>query len=380
MKNIFTISLCFLALSLSAQETITYPYNPDGDADGLVAVPDIQDLLAVYGSPFSPAEIMVGDTALSEWIQILYQALQDQQAVIEAMQGAGGPVYLGDMIDIQAEVIPGQDFQINQDGFFLATVQGTWPGTCAGVKIKDSLQQEILDYFYCSYVELFLPIKAGQYIHTSGNVNIHGFIPLESSGGSSEGEEEELGPCQGEFTVNYHGYDYELVEIGDQCWYKENARYLPTINSPQEHSSDIPTFHVNNFYGNDIEEAKASYMYKTYGVYYNFPAIEEWDICPLGWRVPSIDDWNQFKEYINQSSDGLHIMEEYLNYSGFSGRFGGWHGVDNFNGTESQAFWWSTSPVDNSFYSPRVTNSGLSLNTNVTNTYYFGANIRCIKD
>ena len=89
MKHIFTISLCFLALSLSAQETITYPYNPDGDADGLVAVPDIQDLLAVYGSPFSPAEIMVGDTALSEWIQILYQALQDQQAVIEAMQGAG---------------------------------------------------------------------------------------------------------------------------------------------------------------------------------------------------------------------------------------------------------------------------------------------------
>ena len=89
MKHIFTISLCFLALSLSAQETITYPYNPDGDADGLVAVPDIQDLLAVYGSPFSPAEIMVGDTALSEWIQILYQALQDQQEVIEAMQGAG---------------------------------------------------------------------------------------------------------------------------------------------------------------------------------------------------------------------------------------------------------------------------------------------------
>ena len=93
MKHIFTISLCFLALSLSAQETITYPYNPDGDADGLVAVPDLQDILAVYGNPFSPAEIMVGDTALSEWIQILYQALQDQQAVIEAMQGAGGCDY-----------------------------------------------------------------------------------------------------------------------------------------------------------------------------------------------------------------------------------------------------------------------------------------------
>ena len=88
MKHFFTISLCFIALSLSAQETITYPYNPDGDADGLVAVPDIQDLLAVYGNPFSPAEIMIGDTALAQWIQILYQALEDQQEIINALQEA----------------------------------------------------------------------------------------------------------------------------------------------------------------------------------------------------------------------------------------------------------------------------------------------------
>jgi hypothetical protein len=91
MKHFFTLSLCCLALSLSAQEAITYPYNPDGNADGTITVPDLQDFLGNYGSPFSPAEIMVGDTALGEWIQILYQALEDQQAVIEAMQvGAGG--------------------------------------------------------------------------------------------------------------------------------------------------------------------------------------------------------------------------------------------------------------------------------------------------
>ena len=89
MKHIFTLSLCCLALSLSAQETITYPYNPDGNADGTITVPDLQDFLGNYGSLFSPAEIMVGDTALGEWIQILYQALEDQQEVIEAMQGAG---------------------------------------------------------------------------------------------------------------------------------------------------------------------------------------------------------------------------------------------------------------------------------------------------
>ena len=59
MKHIFTISLCFLALSLSSQETITYPYNPDGDDDGTITVPDIQDILENYGVDFSPSEIQI---------------------------------------------------------------------------------------------------------------------------------------------------------------------------------------------------------------------------------------------------------------------------------------------------------------------------------
>jgi hypothetical protein len=100
MKHFFTISLCCLALSLSAQEAITYPYNPDGNADGTITVPDLQDFLGNYGSPFSPAEIMVGDTALGEWIQILYQALEDQQEVIEAMQGASDEVYINENLTL----------------------------------------------------------------------------------------------------------------------------------------------------------------------------------------------------------------------------------------------------------------------------------------
>ena len=88
MRHLLSIALISLCFSLSAQETITYPYNPDGDADGLVAVPDLQDLLSVYGTPFSPAEIMIGDTALAQWIQILYQALEDQQEIINALQEA----------------------------------------------------------------------------------------------------------------------------------------------------------------------------------------------------------------------------------------------------------------------------------------------------
>ena len=88
MRYLLSIALISLCFSLSAQETITYPYNPDGNADGTITVPDLQDFLGNYGNPFSPAEIMIGDTALAQWIQILYQALEDQQEIINALQEA----------------------------------------------------------------------------------------------------------------------------------------------------------------------------------------------------------------------------------------------------------------------------------------------------
>ena len=28
----------------------------------------------------------------------------------------------------------------------------------------------------------------------------------------------------GELTINYHGYDYELVEIVDQCWFADDLQ------------------------------------------------------------------------------------------------------------------------------------------------------------
>ena len=67
------LSLVFLALvtSFSAQETINYPYNPDGNSDGFIAVPDLQDLLSTYGSEFSPGEIQIDGVNLSDYLTAL---------------------------------------------------------------------------------------------------------------------------------------------------------------------------------------------------------------------------------------------------------------------------------------------------------------------
>ena len=36
--------------------------------------------------------------------------------------------------------------------------------------------------------------------------------------------DELYGTCQGESTLTYHGYTYDLVQVGDQCWFAENLR------------------------------------------------------------------------------------------------------------------------------------------------------------
>lgn len=56
MKHIFTIS-ALLFSSLAMGQWPSLPYNPDGNADGLIGVADLQALLANYGSEFSSAVV-----------------------------------------------------------------------------------------------------------------------------------------------------------------------------------------------------------------------------------------------------------------------------------------------------------------------------------
>ena len=64
MNRFFT--LLFVASCLTAIGQVAYPYNPDGNADSLIGVSDIQDLLSSYGLAFSPAEIHYQNEPLSE--------------------------------------------------------------------------------------------------------------------------------------------------------------------------------------------------------------------------------------------------------------------------------------------------------------------------
>ena len=77
MRLFFFLALIGLCFSFSAQETITYPYNPDSDSSGNIVVGDLQDFLITYGNDFSPSEIQIDGVGLLQVIQDLQNQLDD---------------------------------------------------------------------------------------------------------------------------------------------------------------------------------------------------------------------------------------------------------------------------------------------------------------
>ena len=86
MKFKHMLILATTGAVLSANAQVTLPYNPDGDANGLIGVTDLQDLLSTYGEEFAPGTIMVNAVELGE----LLDSLQSQ---ITALQNESGDAF-----------------------------------------------------------------------------------------------------------------------------------------------------------------------------------------------------------------------------------------------------------------------------------------------
>jgi uncharacterized protein (TIGR02145 family) len=94
------------------------------------------------------------------------------------------------------------------------------------------------------------------------------------------------------------GATYPWVKIGNQIWMARNLAWLPSVYPPSTTSSDYigPSsgflgYYVYDYSGTDVNTAKASNNYKTYGVLYNNRAAET--VCPTGWHLPTDTDWTK---------------------------------------------------------------------------------------
>ena len=171
---------------------------------------------------------------------------------------------------------------------------------------------------------------------------------------------------------------YEYVTLGTQTWMKRNLAYLPIISHYTHGSKTAPHYYVYGyvFMDLDVELAKNTHNYRTYGVLYNWPAAM--GACPTGWHLPSQAEWIQLKDYLiangynydgttsnnkiakSMSATGWNSSgivgapgntndgyEEVRNKSGFSALPGGRFDLPNkFWQLGSVGNWWSSTMID----------------------------------
>ena len=208
--------------------------------------------------------------------------------------------------------------------------------------------------------------------------------------------------------VNYQGYDYSTVQIGEQCWFAENCRYLPAVVPSSVSSNILPFSYVYGYEGYAVAAAKATANYETYGVLYNRPAVMVEGICPSGWHIPSDGEWQTMVISLGMSeadaaSEGWRgsPVGDYMkstsgwgwsdwsgssgngsNSSGFTGLPGGL--IDPLDGfffwVEELGYWWTASGSDTSAWVWAMWDGWDDVSRNVSTSLSAGYSARCVRD
>jgi len=112
--------------------------------------------------------------------------------------------------------------------------------------------------------------------------------------------------CGNDFTDIRDNNIYQTIEIGNQCWIKENLKYLPSVVGAGTGSTTVANYYVYGYNGNDVSVAKNTSNYTTYGVLYNWTAAMT--ACPNDWSLASDQDWKDLE--INQGMSSAHANVE----------------------------------------------------------------------
>ena len=191
-----------------------------------------------------------------------------------------------------------------------------------------------------------------------------------------------------ETVTDVDGNVYKTVTIGTQTWMAENLAYLPRVSPKTDSSSTEARFYVYGYDGLNVEKAKATSEYATYGVLYNWTAARiSW---PFGWHLPTDKEWTRLQERVNYNTAGSMLKssggwtaasaQSDKDAYGFSALPGGTYDGADFDLVHSLGYWWTTTESDSleAFYLHISYDSpGAGL---YADSKYVGNSVRCIKN
>ena len=221
-------------------------------------------------------------------------------------------------------------------------------------------------------------------------------------------------PCPGAPTVtDVDGNVYNTVQIGEQCWMRENLKTTKYANGTTIPLGAGASYRAHRYYP-DANSANVS----DYGYLYNWAAVMNGSasseanpsgvqgICPNGWHVPSDAEWTELTNYVKSQSQyvcgvntnyiakalasetGWYSYEEEChvgndpsanNATGFSARPAGKYD-DYYASFGNLAGFWSATQYFSEFAYGRYL---VYSDANVGRNYYFearGYSVRCVRN
>jgi uncharacterized protein (TIGR02145 family) len=263
--------------------------------------------------------------------------------------------HLGETVSIQWEYsgITGE-IQISFDFPGTQHIMGSTQISNMSYSFQIPLSYPVRDDWYVT-VSVNDACETDDYSDQSGNISLIG------------------GPCPGIPTVTYGGQVYNTVQIGSQCWLKENLNYA-----------------VGNSWCYDDNSSNCD----IYGRVYDWNTALT--ACPPGWHLPSDAEWDVIVNYLGGSSIAGGKMKEAgfahwklpntgaTNESGFTALPGGttWNPDIPIPDEDIGLWtaWWSSSPA--TYYASFIRAVGYDRSNVVRmqNGIAWHRSVRCMKD
>lgn len=206
-------------------------------------------------------------------------------------------------------------------------------------------------------------------------------------------------PCQDELYVMYEGQQYNTVQIGNQCWLKENLNVGTRINGEY---GQVDNGLLEKYCYNDKEDSC-----DVYGALYQWKEMMQYTaaegaqgICPDGWHIPTDPEWCTLTQFIDNTVDcdinGATGFNVGFKLKSTNGWFMGGNGSDDLGFTavpaglrnwdngifivnsEKSYFWTSTKNDLNNAWFRRLNNDHFGI-FRYNDSKNYGMSVRCIK-
>jgi uncharacterized protein (TIGR02145 family) len=198
--------------------------------------------------------------------------------------------------------------------------------------------------------------------------------------------------CGTSTVTDADGNIYNTVQIGDQCWMKENLKVGTMVNGSVEQTNNgiIEKYCYNNDFSN-CDVYGGLYQWDEMMGYTTTSGVQ--GICPDGWHLPTDAGWTSLTTFLSGESVAGGKMKEAgtahwyppntgaTNSSGFTALPGGYRYTGGSCGDVGYTgLWWSSSEGDASSAWYRGLSYGNAQVSRYGNSKSYGFSVRCLKD